>query len=419
MKIFGLLDCNNFYASCERVFTPSFNNRPIVVLSNNDGCVIARSQEAKDMGIAMGEPYFKVKHLVRDGLVVRSCNFPFYGDMSWRVMTSLSYFVPTIEIYSIDECFLEMDGFTHLDLRNYALTIRNTILQWTGIPVSIGIAPTKTLCKIANHMVKRNPASQGVETLLNRADLHYALATTPIGDVWGIGHRWAKKLRADGIHHAQDLARAPDHWIRQKLGVIGLRVAFELRGIACHPLEDTQPDKQSICVSRSFGTMLTDWTELSDALKTFAMRAAEKLRRNHLQACHVSLFIRTNMHRNDLAQYRASLTLALDYPSNDSRLILKTILSGLRRIYKKGYSYKQAGVYMLNLVPESQNNASLFASAQPNDDALMQAMDGLQRRFGEGCIAIGQCKKSRHWYATRKHSSPRYTTSWQELPKVR
>ncbi|SCA58034.1 DNA polymerase V, subunit C [Candidatus Terasakiella magnetica] len=419
MSIVGLIDCNNFYASCERVFEPNLIGKPIVVLSNNDGCVIARSQEAKQMGIPMGEPFFKVKYLQREGLVVRSCNFPLYGDMSNRVMTCLSHFIPDVEIYSIDEAFLKLKGLEHLDLRAYSLNIRQTVLDWTGIPISIGIARTKTLCKIANKIAKNEPRRGGVEVLLSRGELHYGLATTPIGDVWGIGRRWAHKLKGDGIHYALDLANAPERWVRQKMGVVGLRTALELRGTACLAFEEETPDKKTICVSRSFGEMLESREDLEEAIKTFAMRAAEKLRRGKLVACQICVFIRTNAHRDELKQYRASQTLSLEYPNDDSRLIVQTMLKALRHIYRKGFQYKQAGVFLLELIPKSKATPSLLVPVDEKATPLMQALDHLNKRFGEGSVNVGQCKKTRHWYATRNFSSPRYTTCWQELPKVR
>lgn len=416
MSLIGLVDCNNFFASCERVFEPNLQNRPIVVLSNNDGCVIARSQEAKDLGIPMGEPYFKVKAMRHPDLVVRSSNYALYGDMSARVFNSLRLFTPEIEIYSIDECFINLDKFSHGDLKNYGGEIRQKILQWTGMPISLGIAPTKTLSKIAARFAKKG---DGCEVLRSRADLHYGLANTPIGDVWGVGRRWARSLRADGIYTALDMTRAPDAWLRKKMGVVGLRTAQELRGIPAHGIEQVTPDKQSIRVSRSFGQMLHSQDQLEDVIKTFSLRASEKLRRGHLVAQQLHIFLRTNRHREDQPQYRGELSAALPYPTSDSRIIQKTALACLKRTYRAGYHYKQAGVLLYGLTHEDHMEYSLFAQETPDSAPLMQALDQINRRYGEGSINIGQCRKERSWYATRNHVSPRYTTSWQELPKVR
>lgn len=370
------------------------------------------------MGVPMGAPFFKIKQLMREGLIVRSSNYALYGDLSNRVMVSLAQFSPQQEIYSIDECFLGLDGFEHLDLRDYGLQMRQTVLSWTGLPVGIGIARTKTLSKLANHMAKKNSESKGVEVLLSRADLHYALANAEIGDIWGIGRRWSKKLKAEGVYHALDLVNRPDNWIRKHMGINGLRTAFELRGTSCINLEETAPDKKTTCVSRSFGQMLFERQDLEDAINTFASRAAEKCRRDHLVAQNISIFLSTNRHRAELPQYRPSITLKIDPPCNDSRLILQAALTGLRRIYRPGYHYKQAGITLLGLTSEQNAPTSLFSSSLPQDDALMSALDGINKRYGEGALNIGQCHKSRSWYATRNYCSPRYTTSWQDLPKV-
>lgn len=417
--MFALVDCNNFYASCERVFEPRLIGRPIVVLSNNDGCVIARSQEAKAMGIAMGEPFFKVKPLIREGLIVRSSNYALYGDMSQRVMSVLSDFAPRQEIYSIDESFLDLSDIAQKQLPDLARRMRAQVLQWTGIPVGIGIGTTKTLAKLANRVAKKTPRCQGTEVLNTPASLHYALATCPVGEIWGVGRRWGARLRAEGVHSALDFRDMPDRWLRQRLGVVGLRTAFELRGIQAMEIEDLKHPRQTICVSRSFGTPLFEKHDLEDAIRTFTARAGEKMRTQDLITPALCLFMRTNPFRNDLPQYQASTCRAIAPPSDDTRLLLKAALDGFRAIYRPGYLYKKAGVLLLDLSEKGTGTPSLFESPPAQSAPLMSALDRLNRRFGAQSITIGHTRKTRSWYATRDYASPRYTTCWSELPTVR
>jgi len=419
-KIFGLVDCNNFYASCERVFRPELANLPIVVLSNNDGCVIARSNEAKALGVKMGEPFFKLKPLMhQSAIIVRSSNYALYGDFSSRVMTTLSRFTPETEIYSIDECFLDLSGFEDRNLTAYAWTIKNTVQKWTGIPVSIGIAHTKTLSKIANRIAKKSPKANGVLDLSHSPYLDMALEQTEIGDVWGIGNRWAKRLKSQGIINAKQFREQPKTWVRNQMGVVGARTHAELQGHPCIDLETQPLDKQTTAVTRSFGTMLTSFDELREALMTFAARGAEKLRRADLVAGQVSIFIRTNPFRDDLEQYAPSITLDLTPYSNDTRIIQAAALTGLKQIYRTGLSYKKAGVLLLNLVRAKDAPMDLFSTPPTQDNKrLLKAIDQINRSYGGGLVNFGQLRKDKSWYATRNHCSPHYTTSWSDLKTV-
>ncbi len=419
--IFAIVDCNNFYASCERVFEPHLEGKPIAVLSNNDGCVIARSNEVKALGVKMGEPYFKLKdRIAKDGIIIRSSNYALYGDMSNRVASVLSTFTPSMETYSIDECFLDLSGFEHINLTEYGHEIRHKVKQYTGIPVALGIARTKTLSKIANRLAKKSQKANGVLDLSNNEQwVQIALQRTEVGDVWGIGRRYAKWLTGNGVHTAWDLANAEDGWIRKKMGVVGLRTVHELRGISCVNLEDYQPDKQTTAVTRSFGKMLSSLEELEEAIKTFSFRASEKIRRSGLVTHQISVFVRTNPFREDLEQYSQSVTVGLTRYTNDTREIMKAALLGLRKIYRDGLNYKKAGILLLDLMKADMAPKTLFDVNQPEDDRLMKALDHINNKFGPGSLALGQLCKKRTWYMTQNHKSPSYTTNWNELVRVR
>lgn len=420
-KVFGLVDCNNFYASCERVFRPELIGKPIVVLSNNDGCVIARSNEAKALGIPMGEPFFKLRPLVeRHGVIVQSSNYALYGDLSNRVMSVLNLFTPETEVYSIDECFLDLSGFEGRDLTVYGWEIKRTVQKWTGIPVGVGMAQTKTLAKIANRIAKKSPKAGGVLDLSASPYLDYALEITEIGDVWGIGRRWAKRLQAQGITTAKDFRDRPEGWVRKQMGVVGARTHAELRGVSCVDLEAHAPDKQTTAVTRSFGTMLTSFEELREAIMTFTARASEKLRHADLVAGKVSVFIRTNAFRPDHEQYAPSATVDLHPYSNETRQTQAAAMRALRQIFKEGLSYKKAGVLMLDLVRTEAAPRDLFTPAiQEGDVRLMNAIDRINDCLGSGLVNFGQVRKDKSWYATRDYCSPHYTTSWNGLKRVR
>jgi len=417
-KIVALADGNNFFVSCERVFQPELRGKPAVVLSNNDGRVIARSVEAKMLGIGMGEPFFKMhKNPAWRDVLVRSSNYTLYGDMSARMMDVFSRFTPAIEVYSIDECFLDLTHSLDTDPIAYARNIHRTVLQWTGLPVSIGMAPTKTLAKVANRLAKK---TDGVCVLLDPETHARALAETPVGDVWGIGRRWSRMLQGHGIHSALDLKRVDRTWARQCMGVVGQRTVDELNGIACIALEDCPPDKQTTAVTRSFGRMMTTHEELQEIIKALASRAAEKLRQGDLVAEIVNVFVRGNPFRPDLPQFTGSASVALTPAGNHTGDIVKAALGALRQAYRPGIPYKKAGVMMFNLHRADAAPSSLFDTARPpGADKLMQAFDSINSRFGAGSIGYGQVYRPRHWYMNQQHRSRRYTTRWDELPVVR
>jgi len=418
--IIALVDCNNFYASCERVFQPKLRNQPVVVLSNNDGCIISRSNEAKAFGIPMGASYFKCrKQMERDGIIVRSSNYALYGDMSNRVMTCLSNYAPDIEVYSIDECFLNFTGMGHVNLTEYCKYIRLEVYRWTGIPVSIGIGTTKTITKIANRLAKNTTKTDGVLDLSkNDVWVDHALRKTEVGDVWGIGRSWSKMLIGRGIITALDYRDAPDGWVRQKMGVVGSRTQMELRGIPCTDLELSITDKKTVCVSRSFWKSFDAYGSLHDALLTFGSRGAEKIRRLGLVAGSVNIFIRTNPHRDNEEQYSNSITVLFPEPTNDTREILGAVISGLKRIYRPKLLYKKGGILLIDLARSDSAPMTLFSQPGVKSRKLMEAFDEINGRLGSGLVTFGQLRKSKTWYMIQEHVSPHYTTRWDELPLV-
>ena len=426
----AIVDCNNFYASCERVFNPSLCGRPVVVLSNNDGCVIARSNEAKALGIPMGAPFFKWQKLMDEKqVVVRSSNYALYGDMSARVMQVLAGHAPLSEVYSIDECFLDFTGLAADEVEKRCRRARRETQQWTGIPVSIGLAPSKTLAKIANRLAKKDPAADGFRKLVTPQETNAALAATDVGDVWGIGRRWAKMLRGRDITTAADLRDAPDGWVRQKMGVVGLRTMRELRGVACISMAQAPPDKQSICVSRSFSAAVETRDALDNRLADFASRAAEKARKGALVAAGLTVFVHTNRFRKDAPQYSNAASFTFPDMTADTPDILAAMRAGLERIYRPGFAYKKAGVLLTGLTRADAAPRSLFSYAEAEIAAkrdvkmqkaaeLMQAFDTINHRFGRGSITYGQLRKPANWFMTQSRSSPHYTTRWSDLPRV-
>lgn len=415
---FALADCNNFYVACERVFQPELRGVPTVVLSNNDGCIISRSPEAKAMGVAMGEPLFKMRRRpeCRD-VRVRSANFTLYGDMSRRVMETLARHAPAQEIYSIDECFLDLALLAPDERAAHAAMLRDTVRRWTGIPISIGIGPTKTLAKLANAGAKKTDA--GICDLTPRETREAALSQAAVGDVWGIGRRWARKLESLGLKTARDLRDSERSWVRQCLGIVGLRTADELSGVPCIAFEDIPPDKRTVRVSRSFGDMVDDEETLRDLIKTFAARAAEKARRRGLVAGAVHVFVRGNRHRAELPQYARSASVALDPASHHTGAVNRAALAALRQIYRPGVPYKRAGVTLLDLAREDAAKRGLFDRRDLRGERLMAALDTVNRRFGGGALDYGQARRSRTWYMRQAHRSPCYTTRWPDLPVVR
>ena len=418
--MFALVDCNNFYASCERVFDPRLERRPIVVLSNNDGCVIARSNEAKALGIAMGEPAFKKEDVyAKHNVAVFSSNFALYGDMSQRVMRTLAQHSAAMEIYSIDEAFLECGGLTADGLDRFGSQLRKTVKQWTGIPVSIGVAPTKTLAKVANHVAKRLPDNSGVCVLEKDETIEYCLKKLPVEKLWGVGQRYALFLRSWGINTAWDLRRMPEGWVKDNMTVVGLRLQKELKGEPCIPMEHNPQKKKEICTSRSFGTMVTELDELKQAVSMYATRCAEKLRTQNSCTNLVEVFLHTNPFRPDLPQYKNVRFVRLTVASNSTLTIVQSALRGLESIYRKGYQYKKAGVIVSGLVPSNTIQYNVFHSTDEDRHMrLMTAMDKVNDREGRDVLRVAEQGFTRRWTLRQERLSPCYTTRWADFMTI-
>lgn len=416
-SLFALVDCNNFFVSCERAFRPDLETKPVMVLSNNDGCVISRSQEVKDLDIPMGAPYFKIKDWAQKYNVhVFSSNFALYGDMSDRVMTTLEQFTDEIEVYSIDEAFLQFSPSS--TLVQFAHEIRQTVRQWTRIPVSIGIASTKTLAKIANHIAKKNPAHNGVFELKDEEVDSY-LEKLPASEVWGIGRQQTEFLRENGITTALQLKNAPDHWVKKNLSVVGLKIVTELRGTSCLPLDTVPEPKKGIISSRSFGRAITTLNELEEAVALYTTRAAEKLREEHRAATAMYVMIRTNYHNQD-KKYSKSLMRELPLASAHTPYLISQALEILREIYKDGFRYAKAGVGFVGLVPDTAQQQNLFVKTDHHkNNRLMKAVDQLNNRFGDETVTFAATGRKREWKMKSEFRSPRYTTMVGEVPRVK
>jgi DNA polymerase V len=417
MTTFALVDCNNFYVSCERLFNPKLNGKPVVVLSNNDGCVVARSQEVKDLGIKMGVPLFKIQaEIEKYNIQVYSSNYVLYGDLSGRVMSTLSYFAPDVEIYSIDEAFLDLSGFIHLNLTEYAEEIRKTVLKWVGIPVSIGIGCTKTLAKLANRVAKKSQS--GVFDLSTYNNPEEILAKTDVGDIWGIGSKYGKWCKEHRIFTALDLRDANEGLIRKKMGVIGVRMQMELKGISCLPLELVASPKQETCVSRSLPYPVTQLTELKEAVAHHIHRAAEKLRRQKQAAQVITIFARTSPFKEDF--YTDSATTELLVPTNNTVELLRLASKLTESIYREGHGFIKAGVIMSGLLPENQIQGNLFDQSEDKhrSEKLMQVIDQLNAQYGRHTVKFASAGVKQPWITKSDRRSPRYTTCWDELLSV-
>ena len=423
--MFALVDCNNFYVSCERVFDPSLNGKPVVVLSNNDGCFIARSNEAKALGLPMGGPAFKFRETLKQHRVkVFSANFPLYGDMSSRVMETLAGLAPEIEIYSIDEAFLDMTGFKRFGFSEYGAMIRKTVTKHTGIPVCIGMGPTKTLAKAANRLAKKEPRYNGVCVLSDEHEIQAALESLKVEDIWGIGKQWSSLLQARGIRTALDFSRASSTWIRQHLHITGARIQEELNGHSCLPLEQVRPPKQSICTSRSFGRVVTDFEELQQAVATFTGKCAAKLRKEGSVASTLTVFICTSPFNEPSKKYWGTRTVALRQPSQDTIAIIRAADQVLTAIFKAGYEYKKAGVIVggISSATVTASPLSLFPDEEAEltidrQQKLMQVMDKINRQYGNGTIHTA-AENSEAWKPQQTRRSPHYTTAWGEIMEV-
>ena len=418
---FALIDGNNFYVSCERVFNPQLEGIPVVVLSNNDGCVVARSGEVKALGIKMGVPWFHLKDLARKhGILALSSNYTLYADMSNRMMSVLGTYSPQQEIYSIDECFLGFDGIPAADLVAHGQRMRQQVKQWVGIPVCVGIAATKTLSKLANHCAKKGLAgADGVCDFgqMNAADLDTLFGRIEVGEVWGMGRRLSERLAALNITTVRDLRDADARTIRDSFSVVLERTVLELRGISCMALEEVAPNKQQIMCSRTFGAYVHSLPELGGAVSGYMARAAEKLRRQQSLAGAVQIFIRTNPFNPKHPQYQRGITLPLPESTSDTLRLTRAALWGLKWLYKPGYAYQKAGVMLLNLSDARTPQGNLFAGHRENP-ALMQVMDRINQQWGRGTLKLAAEGVGQAWKMRRERMSPAYTTNWKELPRV-
>jgi len=417
----ALIDCNNFYVSCERVFNPALKRKPVIVLSNNDGCVIARSQEVKDLGIKMGVPWFKVQNLARHHkIIVFSSNYTLYADMSNRVMKIISEFAPNQEVYSIDECFLDLTGFKHLGLTDYGQRIRSTINRLVGLPVCVGVGASKTLAKLANHIAKKCSIFDSVCNLneITQDTLDLLFSKIKVGEVWGVGRCIEKKLAKLGVNTAFDLKQSSPQALRKQFSVLMERTIRELNGESCIPLEEIAPLKKKLVCSRGFGIPVSSLSELSEAVITYATRVAEKLRRQRSVTAMVYVFIQTDPFKKKDRQYNPGRLIHLTNPTDDTRILINAVLTGLKSIYKPGFSYKKAGVVLDDLLPFSQHQKSLFddKEAQAHSEFLMQAIDEINDTMGSGTIKFFGEGLKKQWRAKAEKKTRCYTTRIDEIP---
>ncbi|SFU38327.1 Y-family DNA polymerase [Pontibacter akesuensis] len=430
---FALVDCNSFYVSCERVFRPELNGRPVVVLSNNDGCVIARSNEAKALDIKMGTPYFQMKELAKQERVeVFSSNYELYGDMSRRVANTLAQFTPNLEIYSIDECFMDLSHLKPEEVAEYGKQIKKTVERWTGIPVSVGVACTKTLAKVANRLAKKRVGADGVLVLESKQETEEALRQTEVGDVWGIGRQHARRLQQLDVHTAWDLQKLPEGWVKKHMAVTGLRTLLELRGKPCQELEIEAPARKNICTSRSFGRPLTQLTDIEEALSTHTVRCATKLRKQGSCASSLTVFLMTNRFAVTEHNFCNSRTKQLASPTSNELELLRHAISLLRVMFRAGKRYVKVGIILNDLVPASEVQLDLFS--HQNDEKqtkLMHTLDTLRQRFGHHSLkyavqgAIDESNRHKEeqqkapWMLRKDHISSCYTTAVEELLVIR
>ena len=412
----ALVDCNSFYVSCERLFNPRIQKKAVVVLSNNDGCVISRSTEAKILGIKMGEPYFKVKDLVKKNKVeVFSSNYALYGDISRRVMRVLRTFSPKVEIYSIDEAFIDLSFIDEKGTEEYGKEIRSRVLKWTGIPTSVGIATTKTLSKVANHIAKKEKA--GV-VYLNK-DIDERLKKFAIEDVWGVGRQLSKFYYKNNIKNAYDLKNVSNYWVKKGTNVLGAKTAMELRGVPCIDLQIDQEKRKNCCVSRSFGRKVTEIEELEESVTTHCLNAAEKIRADDQLAKTITVFVRTSPFDKSKKYYSNSKTVDLPIATNNSLELIKNATKALSEIYIKGHRYQKAGVILTGLKDEKESQENLLTPLMDNKSkSLMKAIDYTNSKYGRYAISIAHAGLSKGWKMRREHSSKIDTASFDSLPKI-
>ena len=416
-KKIALIDCNSFYVSCERLFNPKIRRKPVVVLSNNDGCIVSRSNEAKALGIKMGEPYFKAKDIIiKNNVQVFSSNYSLYGDLSRRVMRTLKRFNADIEVYSIDEAFMDLSNFSDDEVLDIGQEIRSTVLQWTGIPTSIGIAKTKTLSKVANHIAKKKKS--GIASFIGVENIDPLLEKVEINDVWGVGRQLTKFYHKNGIYNAKQLKNKSNTWIKKNSNVLGSRTAMELRGISCINLEKTESKRKSCVVSRSFGQRIEKYQELKEAVASYCLNASEKIRSESLIAKSITVFIRTSPFQSRFGYYSNSKTVDFPIGTNNSIEIVKTALTTLESIFKNGYLYQKAGVILSNL-SESNNSKNLFSSEKDEKiSSLMRSIDNTNYRYGRSSISLASAGVQKKWNMKKEYSSKIDTSDFYCLPKI-
>ena len=418
-EVFALIDCNNFYASCERVFQPHLRNKPVGILSNNDGCIVAMSQELKDIGITRGKPFFKIKHLLaKHDIHIFSSNYALYGDMSARVMKTLSQFSPEIEIYSIDEAFLCFTDFQYYDFDTYGKEIKQTVMKWTGIPVSVGIGRTKTLAKVAASIAKKQES--GVFNLTDHPDLDAILEKFPVEKVWGIGFQYAKMLHKHGIHSAYDLTQTTERWVKKRMTVVGLRTMKELKGISSIDLELDIIPRKEIVSSRSFGKPVTNLSELQEAAAAYGTRAVEKLREQNLVASQVMVYLTTNRFKDE-PQYANFVSGRTRIPSAYTPDFLSIIKKLLQSIFRKGYRYKKVGIMISEIMHQKQAPLDFFEPTYLDDSRkiIMDHLDLINKKWGRDTIHYAASGIERKWSMRREYLTPSYTTNWKELAKAK
>ncbi len=417
-KKIALVDCNSFYVSCERLFNPRIRKKPVVVLSNNDGCIISRSNEAKALGIKMGEPYFKARDIIlKNKVEVFSSNYSLYGDLSRRVMRTLKRFNSDIEVYSIDEAFMDLSNYTDTEVESVGREIRRTVLKWTGIPTSIGIAKTKTLSKVANHIAKKKQS--GVTSLIGIENLDPILEKVEINDVWGVGRQLTKFYQKNGIYNAKQLKNKSNTWIKKSSNVLSSRTAMELRGVPCIDIETTQTKRKSCVVSRSFGKRIETFQELKEAVANYCLNASEKIRSESLVAKAITVFVRTSPFQRNFGYYSNSKTVDFPIATNNSIETVKTAVVSLESIFKNGYRYQKAGV-MLTGLSNADGKKNLFSSEKDEKiNSLMRSMDNTNYRYGRATLSLASAGVHKKWNMRRQYSSKIDTADFYSLPKIR
>ncbi|GMN11522.1 Y-family DNA polymerase [Croceitalea sp. MTPC9] len=419
--MFALVDCNNFYASCERAFQPQYNNVPVAILSNNDGCFISRSDEAKKLGLPMAAPAFKYWQFCKEHKIkIFSSNYPLYGDMSTRVMNILGEFTPDMEVYSIDEAFLKFEGFENCDFDSYGRKIQYKVQKCTGIPISIGIAPTKALAKVANKISKKlRDKTSGVFVIDSEQGRVKALKWTKIESVWGIGHGNLKRLQTKNVKTAFDFTQLSDEWVKKQLAITGLKLKKDLEGIPTLDLDDDTRDKKAIATTRSFERTFSDIENIRERISTFASSCAEKLRTQNSSCNIIVVFLRSDRHKKDSPQDRSSALVTLPFPTDSSLTISNHAVKAINSIYKPGIKYKRAGVVVSGLVPTNAHQLDMFESENPKHSSLMKTLDEVNAKLGDYKIKIGNQDLERTWKMRQEHLSPKYTTNINDIIRVR